>query len=338
MMRVTKISPRGPIFALILTSFAAACAPPALPGSAALQATAALKARHDAQETPEATPPVAATSSKIQKLDHVTLEGAAQAPKERQRTVTVDLAPVLGKEQKIAVTYDIDAVTKPTTLAQVRKAPKWVTASRLLLGEIGIGRLRASRWSLLEGVGILQTVRNRMDPQVSNPLGVKGVANWPGCGPKGTFQTCIHPKEYLGIATTQALKPLKSTAGDLDLVLQAADRAVAAWVVFDQGLLGDVTDGATSYVHRCGGDAYGQPTTACDGRGRDAKGANPHTGPVVFKGPGQWLAAKGHYTMSILGKIDYAKGHLPTSPKAYTSYLKEATVAGLEKVGGDGVL
>jgi hypothetical protein len=242
------------------------------------------------------------------------------APPGRLRTVTVDLRPFDGRDDQLRVTYDVDGATRPTSLARIATLPDWVAGVRLLLGEVGVGRLRASRWSVLEGVGILETVRNRLDPLLANPLDVRGVRAWPGCGPGGTFPSCIDPGQYLGIATSQALRP-RTAAPDEATLLEATDRAVTAWVVFELGVLTDVTAGATSFVHLCGGPSYGHPTAACDGAGVDEPGAEAHTGPIVFRGPSAWSKRDGRYLLSVLGKVDYERGAPPADPKAYVGYL-----------------
>ncbi len=62
-------------------------------------------------------------------------------------------------------------------------------------------------------------------------------------------------------------------------------------------------------MHRCGGTAYGWTTPHCDahlGRpGGDIRGANPHTGPIVFLGPSVWSEGRGVYTLRVSRWIDY---------------------------------
>jgi hypothetical protein len=245
----------------------------------------------------------------------VELEGAAEAPPARRRIVSVDLVPVIGRRQRVDVVYDLEAVTRPTTLADLREAADWEAGVRLLLGEMGAWRLRDGRWSLLEAVGILETVQNRFNPDLANPLRIPGVADWPGCGHGGTFATCIDPAQYLGLASQRALSP-RQAAGDEELLFGAVDRAVAAWFVFEEALLGEITAGATSFVHQCGGASYGQPSTACTGAGAD-----PSRGPIVFRGPSFWLAGQGRYALETLGRIDYVEGAPPTRDRAYVAYL-----------------
>jgi hypothetical protein len=257
----------------------------------------------------------------------VELDGVAATPADARRGVEVDLRPFNGRTATVEVIYDVEAVLAPTTLDVLRGRPDWVAGVRLLLGEVGAWRLRDSRWGLLEGVGILETVRNRFDPDLANPLRVPGFADWPGCGPGARFADCIDPAQYVGLATDRALRP-RTAVPDAQELLVAADRAVAAWYVFEEALLGEVTAGATSFVHLCGGPlgpaspTYGRPLAGCSEAGGD-----PARGPAVFRGPSAWSAKQGRYTLETLATVDFEPGAPPTEPRAYPEALLRGTAS-----------
>lgn len=206
------------------------------------------------------------------------------------------------------ITYDLDAAEQSLTRATLPNAPDWVVATRLLLGEAGPGRLTNNQYGLEEAVAILQTVKNRLDPSVWNPDGLR-VRAWPGCGEEGTFTSCADPDQYLGLRNTRALAPTTSRASEATRH-HALDVAVLAWWVVQTEAMGDVTDGAVSFVHRCGGAAYGKSTYHCDRRADvpDTPGAQPHTGPLLLRGPGEFDPRRGNYRLTETTRIDYAKG------------------------------
>lgn len=271
------------------------------------------RASAPAGPTPQAAAPPA--PPRLPRSYVVELEGAAQAPAHARRTASVHLLPIVGRDQRVDVVYDAAAVLRPTTLDALRTAPEWEVGVRLLLGEMGAWRLRDSRWSLLEGVGILETVANRFEPDLSNPLRIDGVRAWQGCGRGGTFASCVHPEQYLGLDSGRALRPRDTTAQEATL-LAGVDRAVAAWFVFEEALLGEITAGATSFVHLCGGQAYGRSTRDCEG-----PGADPSRGPIVFRGPSAWLPDKGRYALEVLGAVDFEAAPPPEAEHAYRTYL-----------------
>jgi hypothetical protein len=254
----------------------------------------------------------------------VELEGVAEAAPGARRAAEVDLLPLTGRAATVEVTYDLEAVLAPTSLDALRRRPDWVVGVRLLLGEVGAWRLRDSRWALLEGVGILETVRNRFDPNLANPLRVPGVADWPGCGPGARFADCIDPAQYVGLTTDRALRPRVAVPDPEELTL-AADRAVAAWYVFEEALLGEITAGATSFVHLCGGpDGPASPTYGAPLAGCSAAGGDPSRGPAVFRGPSTWSAKQGRYTLETLATVDFEPGLPPTGSRAYPEALRSA--------------
>ena len=226
------------------------------------------------------------------------------------RRLFVDLTPY-GEPGGVWLHYDYFEVTQARTAAELAAESELSLAVRLLISEIGADRMLASQESLTEAVGILYTVDNRLDPVVFNPEGRPEAPDFPGCGVTGTFYSCANAQQYLGMATWRALDPLSSY--DPAMLEVAVDLAVAAWYLQERGLTSDPTDGATSYVHRCGGAAYAMPTWACDGHlGRprsDVPGANPHTGPIMFKAPTRWLKHRGHYTYEPVRFVDYVPWH-----------------------------
>ena len=80
---------------------------------------------------------------------------------------------------------------------------------------------------------------------------------------------------------------------------------LAYWLI-ETGVARGASKGATSFVHRCGGVAYGLSTDHCDGVGDDVAGAEPTKGPLVMRGPGRFLARLGHYSLVDRSIVDYA--------------------------------
>lgn len=265
------------------------------------------------EPTPEPEPEQASTA--LPASYTVELEGVEGHPRRHHRRTRVDLRPINGREQTVEVVYNLHEVTRPISVRQLRDGPEWMVGVRLLLGEVGAWRLREGRWSLLESVGILETVHNRLEPDLANPLRIAGVATWPGCGQGGTFSTCIDPKQYYGLASDRALRPRVAVPDERELNA-SVDIAVAAWFVFEEALFGEITAGATSFVHLCGGAGYGRSHHDCS-----RPGDKPNHGPVVFRGPSAWLPKQGRYALEALGVVDFVEGAPSTSSKAYVDYL-----------------
>jgi hypothetical protein len=201
----------------------------------------------------------------------------------------------------------------------MRTLPDWAVAVRLVLSEVGADRVLQNRYGLIEAMGVIETVKNRMDPAAWNPEGVRGLSPWPGCGPGRTFADCANPQQYYGMSRDRALRPA-SAYGDREMLLAAIDTAVSAWWLLDSHVVTDVTNGATSFGHYCGGAAYGQPRAACDGSG-DVAGANGVTGPIVFSGPRGWSKSEGRYNMGVTQKIDYRRASSDVEPGLFAKYL-----------------
>lgn len=242
------------------------------------------------------------------------------------REVLIDLAPFTGASGRERVAYSLDEVLRPLTVAELADLPDWALAVRLQLGEIGASRLHMNQWGVLEGLALIETVKNRLDPKLWNPAGVSGAAPWPGCGSAGTFGSCANPGQYYALRDRRALDPRAAVRSE-QVLLDAIDVAVTAWWVSATNASPEVANGATSFVHRCGGTAYGQLTPYCDGRRGvpDLPGAEGATGPLVLKGPGGYDRRSGSYTLEVRRVVDYKAGPRPTTAGAFASYLWGAT-------------
>jgi hypothetical protein len=213
------------------------------------------------------------------------------------------LVPRIGEHEE-TVAYDYREVTRTIGPAQLANESDLSIAVRLLLGEVGPSRLVESAHGLDEALAILDSIANRRDPEAYNPDGRARFSGFPGCGPEGTFATCANPEQYLGLRGKRALAPTKHIRPEL---LEAAvDRAVLAYWLIETGVARGAAKGATSFVHRCGGAAYGLSTDHCDGVGDDVPGAEPNKGPLVMRGPGRFLRHLGHYSLVDRSVIDYA--------------------------------
>ena len=205
----------------------------------------------------------------------------------------------------VGVTYEeaVEDLTLETLQTQSREA----LSIRLVLGEVGADRLLVNRYGLMEAIGVLYTLRNRQLEAVWNPDGKTGAPHYPGCGADSSMQQCADPGEYIGLQSRRALRPQRVYAPE---VLREAVRraALATWLV-EHGQIPDITGGATVFVHRCGGADYGGVTPHCDAHlgapQDDVEGADPFTGPLVFKGPRRWDAGRGLYTLAVTGWVDY---------------------------------
>lgn len=262
--------------------------------------------------------PVAPTEDDAALLNEDGCIGDAPCPFARE--VFVDYA-AYGVSSSVGgewITYDFDAVTRPLTPAQLLEESELSLAVRLIVSEVGADRLLLNRNGVLEAIGILYTVDNRLDPLVYNVEDRPEAPVFPGCGPSGRFATCANAEQYLGMGTWRALNP--ASRYDEQVLEAAVDLAVIAWWLQERGDVDDFTRGATSYVHRCGAAGYGEPTTACDAHlGRpagDVPGADPHTGPTVFKAPGAWVASRGVYALVESRQIEYDPWYAPDAGDA----------------------
>ncbi len=230
--------------------------------------------------------------------------GPAEAVEVRELWLNLD---AVGGEGERRLRYDLAAVTAPLSVEAYAQQPAWVVAARLVLAEVGPDRLVHGEHGLDEAMGVLLTVRNRMDPAASNPEGIVGLRAWPGCGMGATFQSCANPQQYHGLNQRWARSPGTAIA-DPELRALAIDRAVAAWWLVFRGEVADLTEGGTSFVHRCGGRAYGKPVSYCDGNPEvpDVPGARRYDGPIEFRGPTVYESSRGRYRQELTARIDFA--------------------------------
>lgn len=247
------------------------------------------------------------------------------APGTTPRRVLVDAAPFTGRSDAEQVVYDLDAVLRPVSVRGLRSLPDWAVGVRLVLSEVGADRVVQSRYGLLEAIGVLETVTNRMDPLAYNPATIKGYRTFKGCG-GGDFAACADPNQYYGLRTARALNP--SSAYSERLLLEAIDVVVQAWWMHDTHIVSDVTRGATSFRHPDG-----------------------PFGAIVFSGPRTWV--RGHYELSVSRRIAYNEagdGLAGVRPGDYYRYLWGEPTHGwtardfstpeaeLEQVWADGVV
>lgn len=253
---------------------------------------------------------------------------ALSPPEADVREILVDLTPWTSEPEVARVTYDPQQVLRPLRRHQLSELPTWALAVRLILSEVGTGRLHSNRWGTVEAVGVLQTVHNRLQSRVWNPEGIERLGGWPGCDPElaardynAAFAACLHPSQYLGLYKRRGLRP--ADYGDEAQITEAIDRAVAAWWLVRHAAVPDVTGGATMYVHRCGGRAYGATTPHCnrDDTTPDIPGARPHHGPLAFRAPHRFQTDRGLYTMRLSSVIDYEPGPPPVAPHGVATYL-----------------
>lgn len=234
--------------------------------------------------------------------------GAPPCEDARQILVDYSALGLDGAAGAEGVTYDYAEATRPLRKQDLADESELSLVVRLILSEVGADRLLVNRYGLLEAIGILHSVDNRLDPLAYNPEDQPGAPTFPGCGADGALATCANAQQYLGMDTWRALTPtLRYRA---ELLEQAVDVAVLAWWLQDRGLVEDFTGGATNYVHRCGGTGYGKVTYHCDGRRGgpypELRDANPATGPLVFFGPSGWSERKGRYGLYTARLVDYA--------------------------------
>lgn len=200
--------------------------------------------------------------------------------------------------QPAVLGYDLHALSRAIQASDLPREPELSVAVRLVLAEVGPDRLLSSRWGLVEAMGVLRSVRNRLDPAVYNPDGHANLSPYPGCGPEGRFATCARPGEYQGLSSDAALRP--GALWSEPLLVAAVDRAVLAYWLEGQAQLGDPTEGATRFEHRCGGRSYGEAISRCELRPREAV-----TGPIVFSRPDRLLEGRGYYALQESARVDF---------------------------------
>lgn len=279
-----------------------------LGGTSAL-ALAALFALEGGFKRPPEPRPVTPAMAALAGEDLAAEPCPTAAPCGTARDVFVDYEP-LGVGMPSGgewLTYNYEAVTRRIDPSEIEDEPELSLAVRLILSEVGADRLLANRYGLMEAVGILYTVDNRLDQTAYNPEDRVRAPVFPGCGPDGDFARCINAAQYLGMSTWRALDP--GARYEPAMLEAATDVAVVAWWLQERGLIADFTQGATNYTHRCGAAAYGMTTHHCDrhmGRpARDVRGANPFTGPLVFRTPEVFLERAGFYSLYVSRWVDY---------------------------------
>ena len=285
-------------------------------------------------------PPVAEVMEPVPALDVALTpeqfcDGDAECLRQRWLLVDLDSLGIAGLYGHRWIGYDYEAVTRPVPYEEFEGESELSLAVRLLMSEVGADRMVMNTHSLYESIGILYTVDNRLDPVTANPAGFVGQRPFPGCGPGGGFATCANAKEYLGMRTWRAENP---AARYRDALLeQAVDVAVVAWTLQQERLVPDFTYGATSYVHRCGGAAYGKATWYCDGtrkRGiRDYRGAEAHTGPILFRKPTP-IEGRHRYSFEPAVSIHYERGVSPSLFTVWRPAESKDALAELDELGG----
>ncbi len=224
--------------------------------------------------------------------------------------------------------YDAGEVSRPLSTRALHGEREVSLAVRLLVSEVGADRLLENRNAIEEAVGILYTVDNRRVREIWNPLDAR-VTPFKGCGEGASFASCANGAQYNGMATWRALAP--RSGYDEVLLDRAMDVAVTAWVLQETGILDDFTGGATNFVHRCGGSAYGKSTYHCDGtvvRGViDQPGARSHSGPTLFRAP-HTVSSEGYYRMRQVALVDYVRQPRTTLDEVITPW--ESTTAWLD--------
>jgi hypothetical protein len=231
----------------------------------------------------------------------------------RNIQITLDRLPFGDLNGTLFLEYDPSELLRHVSASELPTIEEASVAVRLIISEVGADRLIDNQHGLEEALAILHTIGNRLKPSAFDPDSAN-ITPYEGCGPTGSIGTCANPDQYLGMATLRALKPLN--AYTRETILEATDIAYLAWVLYDTGAIDDFTGGATVYVHRCGGTAYGRTTYHCDGsdsRGIiDTPGANPHTGPMVLSAPlssanggAEYLQSNGYYNIRRSHHVDY---------------------------------
>ncbi|MCB9745798.1 MAG: hypothetical protein H6740_24700 [Alphaproteobacteria bacterium] len=198
--------------------------------------------------------------------------------------------------------YDPASLTAPLSVPGLAASGPESVAVRLVLSEVGVDRLLDNTHGLEEAIALLQIVRNRMTPAIADPLSAQGYRPYPGCGEGARFVDCANPKQFLGLATRRALDPARGV--DPARLEAALDLSVLAWRLVRGHEVSDLSAGATQFVHRCGGAAYGAPTSRCDEPAERAAGASAHDGPMLLRAP-RSLSPRGHYRLGEAARIPY---------------------------------
>jgi hypothetical protein len=224
---------------------------------------------------------------------------------------------------EIWVEYDFEEVTRSISEEELVNESEQSVAVRLIISEVGADRIIDNQNGIWEGVGILWTVENRLDPAAYDPMNY-GADPYGGGGEEGTFiSVATSGTQYEGIKSPVGLRPIEYYLGsDIEEEFhEAVDIAALAYGLqsgnnTESVHIEDITKGATEigaseYRHRCGPpghEAYGHYTTECDEQSEILAGAHPHKGPLIFlaKNPDDFIKEKGYYGLMETGAvIDY---------------------------------
>jgi hypothetical protein len=171
-------------------------------------------------------------------------------------------------------------------------------AVRLLISEIGADRLVNNQNAVQEAVGILWTVRNRLDEETYNPEDAHNLQPYPGCGDDSTFKACMlgHDDggyQFQGLGYSLGLDPVGYYLNEADypnaveMVHNATEIALEAYDLATKGTADDPTGGAVAYLHY-----------------EDEQTGNTATGPIVFFAP-EALLEGGYYRLDESSRIPY---------------------------------
>ncbi|MCB9744699.1 MAG: hypothetical protein H6741_26940 [Alphaproteobacteria bacterium] len=256
-------------------------------------------------------------------LEHVCLQLQA-CEGLRWLQLDLDALELPGASGQRRLAYDPAALTRTLRPDELAASGPESVAVRLVLSEIGVDRLLDNTHGLQEAVALLQLVRNRLTPDVADPLHAQGYRPYPGCDQD--FVACANPRQFLALATRRALAPAELHAPAR--LIPAVDLAVIAWRLVRGHEVDDLSAGATQFVHRCGGAAYGAPTSACDEPAERARGASAHDGPMLLRAPVS-LSPRGHYRLSEVARIPY-------SPRSESSSGLAGPLPGVRPLGLSG--
>jgi YD repeat-containing protein len=210
------------------------------------------------------------------------------------RTVAIEASG-----QQLTVAYPYQDYLDPISGAEWSTLSQEEVGFRLVLGEVGTGRLLKNQYALAEGVGIVYTVYNRLNPAVYDPQ-EKGVWPYAGCGSGGNFVSCATASiegdyQYDAMGTDAALNPRSvltanpffGTYGEEKLA-EAADVAFAAYYLAASQVVSDPTGGAVEFAHN-----------------------PPSTGPAIFYASTEYLPDQGYYFHGESYRVPYDAKEIP---------------------------
>jgi hypothetical protein len=206
------------------------------------------------------------------------------------RTVAIE-----ANGQQLSVQYPYQDYLLQTSGTEWANLSQAEVGFRLVLGEVGAERLLKNQYALAEGVGVVYTVYNRLNPAVYDPQ-EKGVWAYAGCGPGGSFVSCATANiegdyQYDAMGTAAALDPRSvltsnpffGTYGEEKLA-EAADVAFAAYYLAANQVVPDPTGGAVQFAHN-----------------------PPATGPAIFYAASVFDPEVGNYAPTESKRIPYSE-------------------------------